>query len=428
LTTVMGLLRLPMLSWLARRYLAGPGGMLDLSNVSRLPDSVLWPLRRTGLDPIEELGRRREQEPVSRLTVPFGIKAWLVTGYDEVRAVLSAGDAFSNDFSNLTGSTGVPAQHNPGGLGFADPPVHTRLRRLLTPEFTMRRLARLRPRIDAIITEQLDAMAVQDATGDPVDLWQSFALPIPSLTICELLGVPYGDRAEFQMLSTARFDMAGDTDASLGAMTQSVAYLLDLVARQRSAPGDGLLGGLIREHGAEIDDLELAGLADGVLTGGLETSASMLALGALVLMNNPATADQIRAGQGIDSFVEELLRYLTVVQVAFPRFATRDIVIGGVAISAGDGVVCSLSGANRDGSLGTGMERFDPGRTAAPHLAFGYGIHRCVGAELARMELRAAYPALVRRFPAMRLLGDPADLTFRDTSIVYGVEALPVRL
>ena len=423
MTTVMGLLRLPMLSWLARRYLGG--GMLDLDNISRLPDSVLWPLRRTGLDPSERLGDLREREPVSRMQVPLGIRAWLVTGHEEVRAVLGSVDAFSNDFSNLTGRAGVPAQHNPGGLGFADPPVHTRLRRLLTPEFTMRRLSRLAPRIESIVAGQLDAMAGLDG---PVDLWQAFALPIPSLTICELLGVPYADRAEFQQLSTARFDMTVDTDESLQAMSRSVDYLLALVARQRVEPGDGLLGSLIRQHGDDLGDLELAGLADGVLTGGLETSASMLALGALVLMTNPATADSIRAGAGVEPFVEELLRYLTVVQLAFPRFATRDITVGGVQITAGDAVLCSLSAANRDGSLGTGLDRFDPGRPPAPHLAFGYGIHRCVGAELARMELRAAYPALVRRFPRMRLAGDPADLGFRATSIVYGVDALPVMI
>jgi len=424
LATVMGLLRLPLLSWLARRYVGGTGP-LDLSAVSRLPDSVLWPLKRTGLDPVDQLGQWREQEPVKRLPVPLGIRAWLVTGHAEVRAVLGSVDAFSNDFGNLTGNAGVQAQHNPGGLGFADPPVHTRLRRLLTPEFTMRRLSRLTPRIAAIVDGQLDAMA---ATSGPVDLWQAFALPIPSLTICELLGVPYADRAEFQQLSTARFDMAADTSAQLGAMSQSVAYLLDLVGRQRKEPGDGLLGSLIREHGDAIDDVELAGLADGVLTGGLETSASMLALGALVLMDNPATAEALRRGEGVDPFVEELLRYLTVVQVAFPRFAIRDITIGGVRIAAGDAVVCSLSGANRDGSLGVGMDRFDPGRSAGSHVAFGYGIHRCVGAELARMELRAAYPALVRRFPGMRLAGDPQQLRFRNASIVYGVESLPVLL
>jgi cytochrome P450 len=419
LTTVMGLLRLPMLSWLARRYL-GSAGMIDLADVSRLPDSVLWPLKRDGLDPIAELGDRREQEPVSQLEAPYGIRAWLITGHDEVKAVLGAPHGFSNDFGHLIGNGAVGTERSPGGLGFADPPGHTRLRRLLTPEFTMRRLARLTPRIDAIVAGRLDAMAQIDG---PVDLWQEFALPIPSLTICELLGVPYADRAAFQQLSTARFDLAGDPQQSLGAMTQSVDYLLDLVRRQREAPGDGLLGSLIREHGDALEDLELAGLADGVLTGGLETSASMLALGALVLMTNPDALEH-----GVDRFVEELLRYLTVVQMAFPRFATEDVTVGGVEIHAGDAVVCSLSAANRDGSLGTGMDRFDPGRTVSSHVAFGYGIHRCVGAELARMELRTAYPALLRRFPRMRLLGDPADLGFRKTSIVYGVDALPVLL
>lgn len=403
-----------MLSWAARRYL-GPGP-IDLADVSRLPDSVLWPLRRTGLDPIGEVGRRREQEPVSRLGAPYGIRAWLVTGYDEVKAVLGASDGFSNDFGHLIGNGAAGGERSPGGLGFADPPGHTRLRRLLTPEFTMRRLARLAPRIDAIVAGRLDALAAMDG---PVDLWQEFALPVPSLTICELLGVPYAERAEFQELSTARFDLAGDPRQSLGAMSRSVGYLLDLVRRQRSAPGDGLLGSLLREHGDELGDLELAGLADGVLTGGLETSASMLALGALVLMDDPSALDH-----GGDRFVEELLRYLSVVQVAFPRFATRDIIVGGQEIRAGDAVVCSLSGANRGG----GLEGFDPGRAAAPHLAFGHGIHRCVGAELARMELRTAYPALRNRFPRMRLLGDPGDLSFRETSIVYGVEALPVLL
>jgi cytochrome P450 len=396
-----------------------------VSDLSFLPDSVLWPLHREGLDPVAELGRRREQEPISRLPVPFGVRAWLVTGYEEVKAVLGRVEGFSNDFGNLTGSAGVSADHNPGGLGFADPPVHTRLRRLLTPEFTMRRLSRLAPRIDAIVTEQLDAM---EETDGPVDLWRQFALPIPSLTICELLGVPYSERAEFQRLSTARFDLGGGTGNSLNAMTQSVSYLLDLVARQRTSPGDGLLGALIREHGDDIDDRELAGLADGVLTGGLETTASMLALGALVVLQDPEAAKVIGDGdaEATNRFVEELLRYLTVVQVAFPRFATRDMQIGGVTIAAGDVVLCLLNAANRDSALGADMETLDLARPPRSHLAFGYGMHRCVGAELARMELRAAYPALVRRFPGMRLAVEPGQLSFRGASIVYGVDSLPV--
>jgi cytochrome P450 len=416
------------LAWLARRHLSkAPRNGLGGLNVASLPDSVLWPLRRHGLDPAPELGRRCVEEPVSRLAVPFGVRAWLVTGYEEVRAVLGRVEGFSNDFGNFAGTAGLGVHNNPGGLGFADPPVHTRLRRLLTPEFTMRRLARLAPRIDAIVAQVLDAM---DEAHAPVDLWRSFALPIPSLTICELLGVPYHDRSRFQQLSAARFDLAGGAGVSLDAIGESLSYLRDLVTRQRAAPGEGLLGALIREHGDAIDDQELAGLADGVLTGGLETTASMLALGALVLLRDSEAAAVVRGGDGAEAnrFVEELLRYLSVVQVAFPRFATSSIRLGEATIAAGDIVVCVLSAANRDGAYNGSGDDFNPTRPARPHLAFGHGIHRCVGAELARMELRVAYPALVRRFPGMRLAIDPTHVRFREASIVYGLESLPVLL
>jgi cytochrome P450 len=297
---------------------------------------------------------------------------------------------------------------------------------MVMPEFTMHRLARLQPRIEAIVNDRLDAMARIDG---PVDLLRDFALPVPALTICELLGVPDADRALVQRFSAARFDLGDGAYAALDAITESRAYLRDLVAAQRLRPGDGLIGSLIRAHGDELGDSELAGLADGVLTGGLETSASMLALGALVLMTQPELAAPLRAGEPADALVEELLRYLTVVQVAFPRFAVRDLELAGASIKAGDLIMCSLSGADRDDVLGPGMDRIDAGRSAnRSHLAFGHGLHRCVGAELARMELRTAYPALVKRFPAMRPASDPAGLPMRRASIVFGLEALPVTL
>jgi cytochrome P450 len=418
-------LRSRLITWLGRKYLDRKQKKgVDL--LSLLPESTLLPLRRNELDPVAELGGKRETEPVSRLKLPFGLRAWLVTGYDEAKEVLAATRKFSNDYTNLVGQAGMSAEQNPGGLGFADPPDHTRLRKLLTPEFTMRRLSRLTPRIHAIVEEQLDAMA---AAGGTVDLMRSFALPIPSLTICELLGVSYEDRADFQRLSTVRFDLFAGAGASLGAISESLSYLLDIVKKQRETPGEGLLGMLVKEHGDEIDDVELAGLADGVLTGGLETTASMLALGAIVLLRDRETFGLVKENDdAIDSFVEELLRYLTVVQVAFPRFAREDVEIGAAKIGAGDIVFVSLSGANRDGKLGAEMESFDASRDAAPHLAFGWGAHRCIGAELARMELRTAYPALVRRFPEMRLALAPEELSYRRTSIVYGVDTLPVLL
>jgi cytochrome P450 len=176
-----------------------------------------------------------------------------------------------------------------------------------------------------------------------------------------------------------------------------------------------------------MDDRELAGLADGLLVGGHETTASMLALGALVLITDPERAALVRdETTDIDRVVEELLRYLTVVQVAFPRFARAATTIGEQAVAEGDLVLCSLSSADRDAALGTDMDGLDLTRAPAPHLAFAYGIHHCLGAQLARLELRIAFPALLRRFPTLRLAVDPADVKYRERSIVYGVEELPV--
>lgn len=266
-----------------------------------------------------------------------------------------------------------------------------------------------------------------------MDLVEHFAMPVPALVICELLGVPYEDRDDFQQFSVARFDVFGGAGASFSAVSQSLDYLRGIVAEQRRNPGDGLLGMLVREYGDSITDEELTGLADGVLTGGLETTASMLALGTLILLQNPEHFTALRDAEDPEAvaapFVDELLRHLTVVQTAFPRFAREDVEIGGVQISGGDIVLVSLSAADRDARLGEDMDRFDPSRqVTGSHLAFGYGIHRCIGAELGKMELRAAFPQLVRRFPELKLAVEPRDLEFRKLSIVYGVDSLPVRL
>ncbi|GAA0385659.1 cytochrome P450 [Acrocarpospora corrugata] len=374
---------------------------------------------REGMDPVAELARMRTEQPVYPLPMPDGSTVWLVTRYDDVRAVLGDHERFSNDFGNIIAAGSQ--QEDPGGLGFRDPPEHTRLRKMLTPEFTMRRLNRLEPRIRAIVDDYLDRM---EAKGPPADLVQDFALPVPSLVVCELLGVPYEDRKEFLQLSADRFDFSAGPESSLQAINDSMVYLTELVGRERLAPGDGLLGALIRLHGQGVTDRELASLADGLLTGGHDTSTSMLALGGLWLLEHPDhSAAIIDPNYPIDRLVEELLRYLTVVQVAFPRFAREDVVIAGQQISRGQMVLCSLVAANRDPALGPVMDGVDPSRDARSHLAFGHGIHRCVGAPLAQMELRIAFPALLRRFPTLRLSGEPR---FRALAIVYGLDALPV--
>src|SRR3954451_5623931 len=208
-------------------------------SLSMLPDSILWPLHREGLDPIPRMAEFRENRAVTRLPLPFGMRAWLVTGYEPVRQVLGSVDGYSNDFGQFAGRVGISVGQDPGGLGFADPPVHTRLRKVLTPEFTMRRLSRLQPRIEAIVADRLDAMAGQGGTAD---LWHDFALPVPALTICELLGLPYADREYFQKLSTSRFDLDEGATASLDAVGESLTYLGGLITEQRRTPGEGLLG------------------------------------------------------------------------------------------------------------------------------------------------------------------------------------------
>jgi cytochrome P450 len=409
--------------------LPGTGGATNLESLlSRFSEDALFPLRRHGVDPIPRLLDLTRTEPVSRLSLPLGLRGWLVTGYAESRAVLAADPAtFSNDFGHMVGKVGIAAEQDPGGLGFADPPAHTRLRHLLTPHFTTRALARRAPRIHQIVEDALDDVALRGADGSPVDLQQHFAVPIPSRVIMELLGVPDTDQREFQRLSTARFDFTAGAAGSLDVIQEAIDYLVEIVARQRVEPVPGLISTVLAECGDDISDVELAGLADGVLTGGLETTVSMLALGALVLMQDDDAATLLReSDDATDAIVEELLRHLSVVQVGFPRFAVRDVELAGKQILRGDAVLCSLSAANRDERHGTGMHRIDPHRPAAGHLAFGHGLHRCVGAELARMELRMAYPALMRRFPDLRLAVPAQELAYRDLSFVYGLTSLPV--
>ena len=336
--------------------------------MSLIPDYALVPLRRDGIDPVPALREAREDNPIRDFPLPFGVKAWLVTGHEEAREVLGRPQGSPPTSATSSGGPGIGSGQNPGGLGFTDPPEHTRLRHLLTPEFTGRRLSRLGPRITEIVEGRLDAMTEMAARGEQVDLVRDFATPIPSLTICELLGIPYEERDEFQALSTARFDLfAGRRRAAFDKISESLVYLRGVVARQRATPGDGLLGMLIREHGDELHDDELAELADGLLTGGLETSASMLALGAVILLRDESVAAMVRdEPDAVHGFVEELLRYLTVVQIAFPRFATEDMTIAGVDIAEGDGLLVSLSAADRDPRLTPDPERFDPRRTPGP--------------------------------------------------------------
>lgn len=399
-------------------------GGIDLSRIDKVPDRLAWPLARQGVDPPARLSEVRESEPIHLLTTFMGMRVWLVTGYDLAREVLADTASYSTDIRPYVGASGA-AGGDIGGLGFADPPEHTRLRKLITPDFTMRRLERLKPMVERIVDRQLDEIAGLAASGEPVDLVPTFAFAVPFLVICEFLGLPDSRRALFKELGAARFDVTSGGIGALGAIGGSREFLLAEAARQRVEPGPGLIGDIIRDHGDEISDYDLGGLADGVFTGGMETSAGMLALGTSVLLDHRSAWESLQSDPAsVEPTVEELLRYLSVVQVAFPRFARGPVTVGGVGVRKGDVVLVSLPAASRDSVIGADAERFDPSRSPKAHLAFGHGLHRCVGAELARLELRAAFPRLAARFPEMKLAD--SDIPFTAQSIVYGVEHLMV--
>ena len=411
-----------------KRVVARAGG-IDLSKLDKIPDSLAWPLGRDGLGPTARLTATRTEDPVHKLTSFMGLEVWLITGYDEAREVLGNVN-HSTDIRPFMGRSGDVETGDIGGLGFTDPPEHTRQRKLLTPEFTMRRLARLKPGIESIIETQL-AETEAGAAAAPdgvVDLVQTFAFPVPFRVICDLLGLPDEQRELFRKLGNARFDVSEGGAGSIGAIGGSREFLLAETARQRSDPGPGLIGQIIRDSGDQINDFDLGGLADGAFNGGMETSASMLALGTVMLLQDRQLWKTLAEDpDSVEDIVEELLRQLAVVQVAFPRFAKEDVVVGGHLIKKGSVMLAHLPTASRD-PRSTPGEAVCPMKESSNHLAFGHGLHRCVGAELARMELRAAYPALAKRFPNMELAVPTDDLPYHAKSIVFGLEALPVRL
>ncbi len=385
------------------------------------------PVTRTcPFDPPAEYRTLRDEAPVAEVTLPDGATGWLGSRYADVRAVL-ADPRFSARRRQLrTGGPPADAPAPPPAPGMfimMDAPEHTRFRRLLTGQFTVRRMRQLAPAVERIVAEHLDAMA---AAGGPVDLVQTFALPIPSLVICELLGVPYADREEFQRNSATLVRLDAGPEEVRQAQAAMNAYFHRLAADKRAEPGDDILSGLVRS--GELTDDELAGVGGLLLIAGHETTANMIALGTLCLLRNPGQLAALRADPSLmDGAVEELLRYLTVVQYGVRRTALEDVELGGRRIPAGSLVVAVLSSGNRDADqFPDEPEQLDVGRTSRSHLAFGHGVHQCLGQQLARVEMKAALSALFARFPDLRPAVPVEDVPMRDDMLVYGVHELPV--
>ncbi|GGZ96435.1 cytochrome P450 [Streptomyces bluensis] len=384
-------------------------------------------MRRNGFDPVEELARARDGEGVVRTQSPFGGAAYLVCRYEDVREVLADPDRFSAARTPFDAAGALDederARMRAGILPAFDPPEHTRLRRMLTPEFTVRRMRRLEPRIKGIVQAALDDV---EQVGKPADLVSHFALPVPSLVICELLGVPYADRAEFQERSARLLDTSSP-ERQAAARREDRVYMAGLVARARKDPGEDMLGMLVREHGDDLSTDELVGIAGLLLLAGHETTANMLGLGTLALLRHPDQLAMLREDPAlVEPAVEELLRWLSIVQSLPSRTTTTDVELAGYAIPADSLLILAPPAANRDPGFLDDPDALDITRGAAGHLAFGHGVHHCLGAPLARLEMRIAFPALLERFPRLALADPDERADFKVFSAVYGLNSLRV--
>ena len=384
--------------------------------------------------PLSFFTRMREEGPVTPVVMPYGERAWLVTRYADVRAALADPRLHKDWAGKLTSPDWAPdevAAFLNMHLLNTDPPQHTRLRKLVTKAFTARRVAGLRPRVEAITASLLDAVGARLAAGDTVDLIEGFAFPLPVTVICELLGVPVQDQAQFRAWSNAIVANDVEPGAFRSAGAAMFHYFTRLVAAKRAHPGDDLVSALIdaRDSGDSLNERELMSMLWLLLVAGHETTTNLIASGTLALLTNPAQLDRLRSDPGLlPGAVDELLRYVNPLNHATDRFTLEPVEIGGVTIPAREWVLCVTSSANRDPDRFPDADRLDVGRDAGGHVAFGHGIHFCLGAPLARLEGEVAFGALLSRFPSLSLAADPATLRWRQSSLIHGLESLPVRL
>jgi cytochrome P450 len=377
-------------------------------------------------DPAPAVDRAREESPVVRATLWDGSPVWLVTRHQDVRDVL--GDArFSADstrpgFPFITAGAKAAADSSPFSFIRKDDPEHSRMRRMLTADFMIKKVEAMRPQVQEITDGLLDRMTDGRTRADLV---AEFALPLPSLVICLLLGVPYEDHDFFQERSRVLLTMRSTPDEVRSSQHELLGYLERLAAKKRHEPDDGIISRLAAR--GDLSDEAIAGMGRLLLIAGHETTANMTALGTLALLRNPAQLERLRAEPSlIKGAVEELLRYLTIIHNGVPRTATEDVTVGGVTIRAGEGVLCTLNAANRDEDVFPGGDALDVTRDARRHVAFGFGIHQCLGQPLARIEMQIALETLLRRLPDLHLTIPFDEVPFRHDMGIYGVHALPI--
>ncbi|WIV58596.1 cytochrome P450 [Amycolatopsis nalaikhensis] len=372
----------------------------------------------------------REEQPVSRVRLPDGGSAWVVSRHEDVRTVLNdrrfSADRQHPDFPQLVKGGAAFRRDDERTMLTMDAPEHGPARKAVLGEFTVRRMEALRPRIQEIVDGQIDALL---AGPKPGDLVETLSLPVPSLVICEMLGVPYADHDFFQT-HTAKLIKRSTTPEERRAAFQTVrGYLSDLIAEKEQNPPDDLLGRQVvklREEGTYRRPA-LASLGFLLLVAGHETTANMISLSTVAFLTNPDQLALIKAdpGRTLDA-VEEMLRYFTIVDAATARLCVEDIEVGGQLIRAGEGVLALGYSANRDPRAFDDPDALDIERGARHHVAFGFGPHQCLGQNLARMELQIVFDTLFRRVPSLSLAAPVDDLPFKDDANIYGLYRLPV--
>ncbi|WP_328663527.1 cytochrome P450 [Streptomyces sp. NBC_00328] len=388
--------------------------------------------RKCPLSTPHEYAELRTHSPATKVRLQLsGKEAWLLTRHEDVKKVL--GDpAMSSDAKRPGYPLQFPVpeevlQFIKFPFSALDAPEHTVQRRLVIPEFTARRIQDLRPRIQEIVDERIDALLAGEG---PADLVKELAAPVPSLLFCEMLGADPADIDYFRRYSEVTMNRESTQEDVIALYAEMDGFLGRLITEKEKNPGDDLLSRLAaknREEDAGLELADLVSIARLLVVAGFDTTANMIGLGTLVLLQNPEAADELRADPSLTrKAVDELLRFLSIADSATVRVATDDVEVGGITIRAGEGVIASNGAANWDGAVFENPHVFDIHRDAKNHLAFSYGAHQCLGANLARVQLEIVFDALLARIPTLRLAAPLEELSFMHGGHIYGLHQLPV--
>ena len=389
-----------------------------------------FPFRRADpLQPPAQYAQARATRPIVPVSLWNGRRAWILTRYDDMRSIVTD-PRFSGEFANpgfpTVTEARVAVDKDERAFVGMDNPRHDHYRRMFTKEFSTKRMIALRPKMSAIANRLIDAMI---ANPQPADLVATFAVPFPSLVMCDLVGSPYEDHRFIIECAAGRHGLLQTPAQALQKARELAGYFMRLILRKEKEPGDDLVSRVIEEHvrPGNLSREDFAEIGAMILRAGHDTTANMIGLGTLILLNHPEQAAAVRDQPDVvPGAVEELLRYLSPVQFLPRRVALEDVAIGDVVIRKGEGVFALNPAANRDPAVFTDPDRFDIHRDASHHVAFGWGIHQCLGQILARMELQVVFPLLLQRLPNLRVAAEAGEIRFKDDMQIYGVHNLPV--